>query len=221
MRIHRRTFKIKIKSVIMFAKKITILYCSLLIAFSLSAFGQESQGDKGNPLNYNNISKSEIVISEITNENEDLKRNLAWMDIVDLNLVTLRQMGHQNQATIDQISKSNNPNLVMVSQNGNQNISEIHQSGGNNALKLIQKGNLNSFSGTYNGDFLINSIEQRGHLNVIEQTLKGSDMDFSIIQKGTGHEVIQLENGMGIGYSVTQTGSNMKVSIEQGHVMIK
>jgi hypothetical protein len=221
VRIYRRTFKTNNKSVIMFAKKTPILFCILLIAFSLSMHGQEEQGSKAYPLNYSDISNNEIVISEITTENQDLKRNLAWMDIVDLNLITLRQMGQQNQATIQQISQTKNPNLVMVSQNGNQNISDIHQSGSRNALKLIQEGEMNSFSATYEGTYLINSIEQNGHLNVIEQTLTGSDMDFSIIQRGNGHEVIQLESGQGIGYSVTQSGRDMKVSIEQGHVMIK
>jgi hypothetical protein len=46
-------------------------------------------------------------------------------------------------------------------------------------------------------------------------------MDFSIVQQGNGHEVIQTETGSGIGYKVTQTGKDMKIRIEQGHVMVK
>ncbi len=67
----------------------------------------------------------------------------------------------------------------------------------------------------------MNTIVQQGHHNVIEQSLKGSDMEFSIVQHGSGHEVIQSEIGIGVGYKVTQKGKDMKISIEQGHVMVK
>ncbi len=205
----------------MFAKKIVILYCCLLIVFSLSMFGQESHGSKGNTLDYNDIQKDKTIVSDITNETQNLKMSMAWMDAVDLNLVTLTQMGHMNQATIEQISDSNNPNQVMVMQNGDQNVSDIHQTGSKNALKLIQHGKMNSMSANYEGEYLNNTIIQIGNLNVVEQTLQGSDMNFSIIQQGKGHELIQFEKGPGIGYSVKQTGHDMKISIEQGHVMRK
>lgn len=213
--------KKRFKRVTMFRNKLSILYCSILIISCFSTLGQNGPGSKVSPLSYGNILSDEMIISEINNENKNLKRALSWLDVVDLNLVTLRQMGQQNQATINQISDVNNPNMVLVNQNGNNNKSDIDQTGNHNVLNLNQKGNMNSFSGSYEGEYLINSIEQRGNQNLIEQHLQGSNMDFSIIQHGNGHEVIQTENGSGIGYKVTQTGQAMKVSIDQGHVMIK
>ena len=200
-----------IQKAIMGAKMRTTLYCCMLLAISFSAVGQEEKY----------VSNNGNILSDITWENQYLKRNLTSMDNVDLNLLTLRQMGLQNQATINQISESSDPNLMFLMQQGEQNFVDIQQTGGNNALKLVQKGKMNSFSADYEGEYLINSISQEGELNVIEQTLQGKDMNFSIIQKGVGHELIQTENGFGVGYKVTQTGKDMKISIDQGHVMVK
>lgn len=199
--------------------KITALLCSLLIFSSLFVFGQEDP--KGTPLNYQDIGKDEGIISKIDGENQQLKAYLKWMDVTDLNLVTLRQMGQQNQASVQQIRDSQNPNLVWLHQDGNQNTADVTQKGHNNAVYLRQEGSHNSFAADYEGKYLINNIVQQGQNNTIEQSLQGSDMDFSIHQQGSGHELIQSEKGMGVGYKVTQKGTDMRIRIEQGHVMVK
>jgi len=205
----------------MIRNKISALVCSMLIFSTISALGQVNPKGNEGPLNFQDIGKSETIISRIDGENQQLKQYLEWMDNRDLNVVTLRQMGQQNKAAIQQLQDSKNPNLVLVSQQGNHNTTDIDQKGNHNAVDLRQTGYLNSHSATYEGEYLLNTIVQEGHHNVIQQTLKGSDMDFSIVQNGSGHEVIQIENRSGVGYKVTQTGRDMKISIEQGHVMVK
>ena len=207
------------KSTKMFAKKIRVLYCSLLFVITLSVNAQESPGSMGQQQDFSDI--NEFILTEIKGETQYLKSTLNWMDIADLNMLTLRQMGQQNQATINQFSESGNPNLTLVLQKGEQNFTHITQSKGNNALDLVQKGKRNSFSADYDGEYLFNTIVQDGKSNVIEQTLRGSDLNFSIYQKGTGHELIQTESEPGTGYKVIQTGKDMKIKIDQGHVMRK
>jgi hypothetical protein len=205
----------------MFVKSLPVWCCTFFLAISLSTMGQESQGNTGDKRNDSDLSRTEVTLTEFDKGNQVLPGNMAGLENVDLNMLTLRQMGQQNQATINHLSESLDPNRMMIMQVGNLNYSVIQQIGGNNALRLIQSGKLNSFSADYEGEFLKNTVIQSGELNVIEQTLQGSDMNFSIMQLGSGHELIQTEDGHGIGYKVTQTGKDMKIIINQGHVMTK
>ena len=198
------------KHSVILANRVLFSFCCLLM-FSWTAFGQVIE-----PLELPLVSSEMGTITEISLENQGLKDDL---NVLDLNTVTLRQMGQQNQATVMQFSNSSNPSLVTVDQDGDMNSSYLLQAGQNNAAEITQDGDLNSYFGIHYGDGLVSSILQDGNENVIRQFLYGNDMDFQIIQEGNGHEVNQIQNGSGVGYKVTQTGNDMKVTIIQDHVM--
>jgi hypothetical protein len=187
------------------------LFASCFLLWMGSAFGQSIE-PLVLPLEYPDIGK----IEAIGIENQGLKDDL---NILDLNTVTLRQMGQLNQATILQFSGQTDPSMVLVNQDGNQNKTTLVQAGQRNATDISQVGDLNRFYGVHTGEDLVSSINQTGSENTIFQYLNGSNMDFQIIQNGTGHEVIQIENGNGKAYKVTQTGSDMKVTIIQDYVL--
>jgi len=189
----------------------TIFSICCLLLFCWTAFAQVIE-----PLELPFVSSEMGTITEITIENQGLKDDL---NVLDLNTVTLRQMGQQNQATVMQFSNGSNPNLVAIDQDGYRNSSYLLQVGKNNAAEVIQEGDMNSYFGVHFGDGLVSSVLQDGNENVIRQFLYGNDMDFQIIQEGSGHEVNQIQNGSGVGYKVYQTGNDMKVTIIQDHVM--
>lgn len=186
---------------------------------SLDLFAQKENEENENPLESLNLTKEESILIEITKENVALKKDLEELD---LNEVTLRQMGERNNSEITQISDPfSNPNLIKVSQDGTDNNAVVLQEGSQNALSLEQSGHGNHYRGEFAGELLINTIIQKGNQNILEQHLIGSNMNFFISQEGSSHELIQKESGDGIGYKVTQKGQGMKVLIEQGHAIIK
>jgi minor curlin subunit len=154
--------------------------------------------------------------TEISDENLVLHDQL---NDLDLNIVTLRQMGQENAASIMQFSNSKAPSLIVVSQVGDHNSSILFQAGKNNAAQVAQEGDMNSYFGVHVGDGLVNSVLQEGNENVVRQFLYGNDMDFHIIQDGNSNVINQIQNGSGIGYSVKQVGDDMKVTVIQDHVM--
>lgn len=187
------------------------LFFCLLLMVSWTAFGQVFE-----PLEIPLESEEMGNFMEIKDKNLTLHNNL---NDLDLNTVTLRQMGHQNVASVVQFSNSEAPNLVVVHQDGDNNSSILLQAGKNNAAEVTQEGNLNNYFGVHYGDGLVSSILQEGNENVIRQFLHGNDMDFHIIQDGNSNEINQIQHGSGIGYSVEQTGNDMKVTVIQDHVM--
>jgi len=193
------------------ANRSKFLFFCLLLMVSWTVFGQVFE-----PLEIPRESDEMGNFMEIKDKNLTLHNNL---NDLDLNTVTLRQMGHQNVASVLQFSTSTAPNLVVVNQEGDYNSSILLQAGKNNAAEISQEGDLNSFFGVHFGDGLVSSILQEGNENVIRQFLHGNDMDFHIIQDGNSNEINQFQNGSGIGYSVEQSGDDMKVTIIQDHVM--
>ena len=193
------------------ANKSLFLLCCLLLMISWTAFGQVFE-----PLVLPLESDEMGDFTEITDENLGLHGKL---NDLDLNAVTLRQMGHQNVASIMQFSNNKAPNLIIVSQEGDHNSSILFQAGKNNAAQISQDGDMNSYMGVHVGDGLVSSVLQDGNENVIRQFLYGNDMDFHIIQDGNSNVINQIQNGSGIGYSVKQVGDEMKVTVIQDHVM--
>lgn len=211
-RIYRRAFKYyNMKKSVGLAKGAFIASSCFLLMVSWTAFGQIFK-----PLELPMHSTDMGDITEITIENQGLKDNL---NTLDLNTVTLRQMGQENQATIMQFSNSSDPNLVAIDQNGHLNSANLLQSGRGNAAEITQIGDMNSFDGIHFGDGIVSSVMQDGNENVVRQFLYGNDMDFQIIQDGNRNVVNQIQTGSGIGYKVTQTGDDMKVTVIQDHVM--
>ena len=200
-------------------KIVFLIFCSLTYSFSGILLAQETGNENENPLESLELTEEESILIEITAENEKLKKEL---DELDLNKVTLRQMGERNNADITQTSEPyTNPNLIRVEQNGSENNAVVIQEGSQNALDLEQSGKGNQYRGEFEGELLINTIVQKGNQNILEQYLSGSTMNFFISQQGSGHELIQKESGDGIGYKVMQKGQGMKIQIEQGHAIVK
>jgi len=211
---YRRAFKnIKtMKNNVRITNRVVLFLCSLLITGSLPVFGQVWE-ELVLPFDELGVAK----IDAIGTENTTLKSNLSTLD---LNTVTLQQMGNLNQATIIQISGQSDPNLVNVFQNGDLNNTVVMQAGQRNAVDVQQLGNSNHVVGIYGGEDLISSIYQQGDENLVVQSLDGSNMDFHISQLGHRNEVYQQESGdAGKGYSVLQNGSDMKVIISQEYVL--
>jgi hypothetical protein len=202
----------------MFVRTIALpLMCLVLLALNLTVQGQDNNEPTGNPLT--EITDDDNILLEINGDNDALRSELSSEDI---NRVTLRQMGQQNEADIKQFSsRKGSPNLVIVDQHGTKNLTDIDQSGANNAIALTQNGNGNYYRADMEGELLINSIIQEGNKNIVEQFLRGTDMNYAIIQQGNGHEITQIENGTGTGYKVIQKGESMKIQIEQSHVFLK
>jgi hypothetical protein len=192
----------------------------LLMIFTCPVKAQVEKAEENeNPLESLELTEEESILIEITEENEKLKKEL---EDLDLNEVTLRQMGERNSADITQVSDPySNPNLIRVQQNGSENAAVVIQEGNQNALDLEQSGKGNQYRGEFEGELLINTVIQKGNQNILEQYLSGNTMNFFISQEGTGHELIQKESSDGIGYKVMQKGQGMKVQIEQGHAIIK
>ena len=185
--------------------------CCLLLMVSWTAFGQDPE-----PLPIPGDYPGKGKISEVTSEIPDLKDEL---NIIDLNRITIQQIGDMNDAFIHQVSSAN-PNLVKVYQEGDENFSDLTQTGSNNATGITQYGDGNIFSGIHEGNYITNTVIQEGNGNIISQDLKASLLDIQIEQFGNGHELNQTETTRdGIGYKVTQSGDvGMKIIIKQGDI---
>ncbi len=211
-RIHRRvlkylTMEYRDRSVI----KVVFSLCCLQMMVSWTVFGQDSK-----PLEIPYHSDEEGDIDELKlNVNKAL---IDELNTIDLNRVTLQQMGQQNEADIIQLSGDINSNLAIVHQKGFQNQSKLLQEGTKNATDILQSGERNYYSGYHSGNHLINRVIQRGDDNFIEQRLLDNNMNFQLSQYGNNNEILQLHDESVIGYTVTQRGNNMQITIFQNQI---
>jgi len=185
----------------------------LLLMISWNAFAQDSE-PIDIPHEYSDMGK----IRKIDEGNKALKQEL---DKVDLNRITLQQMGNMNDAFILQFTDSD-PNLAIVQQKGDENSLKLTQKGSSNAADISQDGFNNLYSGYHSGVDIITKVSQKGKGNSIVQELEGNHMDFQIKQDGNYNDVTQLyEDTPGVGYKVIQKGDNMSIIIKQDQIFRK
>ncbi len=188
--------------------------CSLLLMISWNAFAQSDPFDIDIPFESSDMGK----IRKISEANKSLKEEL---EKVDLNRITLQQMGDMNDAFILQFSDGD-PNLAIVRQESDRNSVTLTQDGSGNASDIRQSGLDNIYSGYHSGKDIITKVIQKGNSNYIEQELLGNHMDFQIKQNGNNNEVTQqYGSDPEAGYKVIQKGNNMSIIIRQDQIFKK
>ncbi|MFK8058097.1 MAG: hypothetical protein AB8F78_18360 [Saprospiraceae bacterium] len=151
---------------------------------------------------------------------------LSQGDILDYNpaagedLVTIDQLGNNNDVQVVQRQQSQLTNQTRIQQRGNHNLAEVLQSGGNNQVILLQKGSENTYRLDLSGTTNDIAIIQNGNQNEIRQSLSNARYNkIEFIQNGDGNLIEhQAEGLISKDIKVLQSGSNMELIINQSAV---
>lgn len=140
--------------------------------------------------------------------------------ILDGSLVSINQVGSNNQAEVVQQQRFIQDNQVRILQQGNDNTASVLQTGGNNRVVLQQNGDENLYSLDLEGSSNDIAVIQNGDRNVVNQRLLDSRrVSVEFIQNGDGNLI--EHNGDGLlskDIRVMQSGDNMQVIINQTSV---
>lgn len=169
----------------------------IFLSVSLSAFSQESQGEREEELVSNQIISPEVMLQS--------------------NSASVIQVGNRNNSSVFQQGQ----NLVVLSQNGNNNIGYIEQSGGQNRAILTQLGNSNDAGLWTIGQNITLNTNQAGNNNTINAYIENDGIGARIAilnQLGNNNQidVALLGNGfIGSGnqtFEATQIGNGSSLT---------